>query len=121
MFLQAFLQEIGSGHLRHEEQILRDSLTQIGIPVSFYTTKDVQRRRLPLSRDCFLSGDVEVVHSALRQLQIAEPELSDYPASLQKYLGREIRKTTLKALEVQLLEGRIAGIFAKPASRKKAF
>jgi hypothetical protein len=120
-FSHAFLQEIGGGHMRHEEQLLRQAISSLDVPITTYTSKDVSRRRLPVSRESFFSGDVDAVHGILRQLNIQVPELSDYPAVLAKYLGRRVWQSTLDRIEQRLLDGEAAGIFVKPLGRKKAF
>ena len=121
MFTRAFLEEMGNGKLRHEEQLLRGEFERRGIPVSLYTAKRIQRRQLPLSCDTFIAGDMDAMHGAMRQLKIEIPVPNDYPRSLSPFMYRNVWTSTLGAVERQILESGSQPIFAKPADRCKGF
>ncbi|HEU4391381.1 MAG TPA: ATP-grasp domain-containing protein [Blastocatellia bacterium] len=121
MFKRAFLEELGNGKLRHEEQLLCGELERRGIPISLYTAKRVQRRQLPLSGETFIAGDMDAMHGAMRQLKIAIPAPNDYPRSLSAVMHRRAWTSTLGAVERRVLDGRGEPIFAKPADRRKSF
>jgi hypothetical protein len=121
MFSHAFLEDSGGGHLRREEQLLRLSLEKIGVPTTLYTAKSIRRGRLPLGPDSFVSGDVDSIIGAMRQLRVKVPQLSDYPEVLLPYLSRRVWRSSLSAVEQNLFEGKAKALFVKPAERKKAF
>lgn len=121
MFSHAFVENSGDGTLRKEEQILSSQLARCGVEVTRFAAKDIRRRRLPLTSDSFVSGDVDVVHGALRQLQVPLPQLSDYPEPLRPFLGRRVWHSSLKEVEQRFLDGDSGPLFVKPAERRKAF
>jgi len=121
MFNKAFLEETGNGILRHEEQLLLAEFKERNIPVTLFTAKRIQRRQLPLGIDTFVAGDMDAMHGAMRQLGIEVPAPNDYPASLEPFLHRSVWRSTLGALEAQVLEGSGNPVFAKPADRRKSF
>jgi hypothetical protein len=117
MFTVAFLQDLGSGRLRIEEQMLKSEFERRGIPVELYTIKRIQRRNLPLSSKTFIAGDMDAMHGAMSQLKIDIPVPNDYPACLTPFLHRRVWKSTLG--EVQ--RGLAGPVFVKPAERRKKF
>jgi hypothetical protein len=121
MFAVAFLQDLGSGRLRLEEKLLKAELERREIPVELYTLKRIQRRSLPLSAESFVSGDMDAMHGAMAQLEIAVPPPNDYPASLAPYLHRRIWKSTLGEVERRVFEYSGQPVFVKPAERRKSF
>ncbi|MHA3774768.1 ATP-grasp domain-containing protein [Verrucomicrobiota bacterium sgz303538] len=121
MFTRAFLEETGNGKLRHEERLLRSEFDRRGIPVTLYTSKRIQRRQLPLTSETFIAGDMDAMHGAMRQLKIEVPVPNDYPKSLESFLCRRVWRSTLGAVEKQVIEGNGQAIFVKPADRRKNF
>jgi hypothetical protein len=120
-FKHAFLQELGSGRLRHEEQLVADELTLRNIPFTLFTYKRIQRRQLPLDGETFLVGDMDCIQGALKQLDVPAPSPNDYPKSMSSFMRRRTWRSTLADLERDIAgEGR-APVFAKPASRQKRF
>jgi len=59
VFEVAFIQEKGSGRLMPESGLVRDHCVQIGLPIELYTPKRIHRRQLPLTRTCFVFGDMD--------------------------------------------------------------
>jgi hypothetical protein len=116
----AFIQEKGNGRLAHENALVHEHCVRIGLPVELFTPKRMLRRQLPLNHRSFVFGDVDITHSAMRQLKIAIPETSCYPDALAPYLRRRVWKDTLGAVRQRLDDG-AAPVFAKPASRLKVF
>ena len=121
MISKAFIQEQGNGRLREEEQRVVEELKRREVPFTFYTEKRIRRRQLPLDGESLVVGDMPCITGALKQLSIPEPEPSDYPASLSKFLHRRIWRSTLGELELGLRAGRYPATFAKPATRRKRF
>ncbi len=121
MFERAYLEELGGGRLRHEEQLIQSECQRLEIPVTLYTVKRIHRRQLPLTTDTFISGDMDAMHGAMRQLGIDIPEPLDYPDVLQPYLKRRVWKARLNEVEDALEQGNLDSIFIKPANRQKLF
>lgn len=121
MFAAAFLQDLGSGRLRSEEKLLKSEFERRGIPVELYTIKQIQRRRLPLSEDTFIAGDMDAMHGAMAQLEIPIPAPNDYPRSLAPFLHRRIWKSTLGEVARSVFEGFGPPVFVKPSARRKNF
>lgn len=121
MFTHAYLEELGRGKLRREEALLREECEKRGIPVTLFTAKQMNRRRLPLSRQVFVSGDMTAVRGALRQLGIEVPPPNDYPECLRPYFRRPIWSSTLGEVERSIYDGTGASVFMKPAERCKSF
>lgn len=121
MFTKAFLEQSGNGRLPYEESLLRLELERRGIPVTLYTSKKIQRRQLPLSKETFIAGDMVAMHGAMNQLNVEIPAPNDYPQSLLPFMHRKVWTTTLGGLERAIAgdEGRL--VFAKPAERRKCF
>jgi hypothetical protein len=123
-FTHAYLQRIGNGPLRREEQLLQSECARRGLPVTFYTLKQIRlkqirRRALPLSHTTFIAGDMDAMHGAMGQLRIEVPPPNDYPESLTEFLHRRVWQTTLAGAEHAVAEH--GPLFVKPAERRKSF
>jgi len=121
MFTVAFLQQSGNGRLRLEEQLVKSEFERRGIPISLYTMKNILRRNLPLSSNTFIAGDLDAMHGAMKQLKIQVPQPNDYPRSLEPFLHRRVWKSTLGAVEQDILSNTSDPVFVKPAQRQKNF
>jgi ATP-grasp domain, R2K clade family 2 len=121
MIIRAFIQQQDNRKLRHEEQLVVQELGQRGIPIFFYTVKQIRRQQLPLDRHSLVVGDLDCIKGALHQLDIPLPPLNEYPASLAEFLHRRIWRSTLGNLERSLRAGMMHSVFAKPANRCKRF
>lgn len=88
----------------------------IGVPTESFTWAQMEAGDLELTRDTIVVGGIPPVHMALDRLGIPKPDLSDYPHSLQPYLCRSVRLSTLR--EAHHSE---SPIFVKPAGGLKAF
>lgn len=119
MFPVAYLEKPGHGKPRHEESLVFQYCQQNGIEVVHYLAKQIQRRQLPLTRECFICGDMDVMHGAMKQLGIEVPVPNDFPDSLQPFYRRRVWRDSMAALESKLDGGR--EVFAKPAGRRKLF
>ncbi|MGK7929223.1 MAG: ATP-grasp domain-containing protein [Spirulina sp.] len=118
---KAFLQERGNGKLDAETASLYRELTARNYEITLFTPKRLQRRQLPLDRNSFVAGEIPIVLSALKQIDIPLRKLDDYPSSLHSFLHRRIWKSPLRKLEEKLQQGTNKPIFAKPANRSKRF
>lgn len=121
MFVRALLQSLGQVSLRREERLVADVMERRDVPWTSYLLKNLQRRRVTLSRDALLVGDWDCVRAALTQLGVAPPEPDDYPASLRAFLQRRVWRSTLAAVESSLRDGSLGAVFVKPAARHKRF
>jgi hypothetical protein len=122
MIVRAFIQKQDNRSLRKEEQLVFEELKRQGIPIFFYTLKQILRRQLPLDCQSLVVGDLDCIRGALQQLDIQLPQLNEYPASLESLLHRRIWRSTLGNLESSLLSGMMTqSVFAKPANRCKRF
>lgn len=122
MIDRAFIQQQDNRQLRNEEQLVVEELERREIPVSFYTAKQILRRKLQLDRQSLVVGDLDCIHGALKQLDIQLPQLNEYPASLESFLHRRVWRSTIGNLESSLLSGMMTqSVFAKPANRCKRF
>lgn len=119
MFDRAYLEQKKPGEFRHEEALIRQECERLGVEVIPCLLKQIQRRQLPLTRDCFISGSIDVMHGAMKQLGIEVPEPNDFPKSLEPFFHRKIWRSSVKALLSALEYGR--EVFAKPAGRQKYF
>jgi hypothetical protein len=119
MFRRAFLQQQGHDHLRVEERLVLEDCKRRGIETQFYLAKHIRRRQLSIDPECFICGDMDAMHGAMKLLGIEPPVTDDFPSSLEPYLHRKVWRSTIPQLEALLLSGR--EIFAKPAGRRKHF
>lgn len=113
------MQELGQGRLGDEARIVAEELARRGLPTTFFHAKEIARRRLPLDRGCFVVGDVDCVHGALRQLGVDAPTPDDYPESLRPWLRRRVWRATVRDVLRSVNEG--TAVFAKPAEALKRF
>lgn len=119
MFKCAYLQLHGPRQYRHEEALVLQECQRLGIEVVPYFAKLVQRRQLPIDRECFIYGDMDAMHGAMKQLGIEIPTPNDFPSSLEPFFRRRIWRSSVAALESALHDER--EIFEKPAGRRKHF
>jgi hypothetical protein len=122
MIERAFIQKQDNRQLGNEEQLVVEGLNRRGLPVFFYTVKQILRRQLPLDHQSLVVGDIDCIRGALQQLEIQLPRLNEYPASLESLLHRRVWRSTLGNLESSLLSGMMTqSVFVKPANRCKRF
>ncbi|MBU8894038.1 ATP-grasp domain-containing protein [Corallococcus sp. M34] len=121
MVRAAFVQEYGPGRMAPEMRAVLDVLRARDVPVEPFTAKRLERRRLPLSRDTLVAGDVPTVLCALKLLGLEPPPTRDYPSSLTALLCRRVWPSTVRQLKAQVLQGSAGPVFAKPGERRKRF
>ena len=119
MFRRAFLQQTGNNRLGAEEQLIHEACQRRGIETQLYFAKQIQRRQLPITRDCFICGDMDAMHGAMRMLGIEPPVVDDFPQALQPFFHRRVWRSSIPQLENRLEAGE--EVFAKPAGRRKHF
>jgi len=84
-------------------------------PVLYQWTRDIQPE---LARDTLVYGGVPHTIAALNLLGVPIPEVLDYPSSLEGYLGRTIKSSTIGALRQRASS---VPVFVKPKGGTKLF
>lgn len=120
MFAKAYIEELSNHRLRHEESLVVSECERRGIQVEFYTAKRIHRRRLNLTAETFICGDMDAMHGAMKQMEIDIPKVNDFPECLSAFLHRRVWRSTLSDLTRTLFESS-TDFFAKPAGRRKLF
>lgn len=100
--------------LNAEEQLVYDYSKSINLPIVFYTLKDINRRRLNISNDTLVVGDIACIYGALKQLDCNIPEINDYPDCLKHLFYRRISLKYCRDIN-------FFPVFIKPAKRLKKF
>ena len=105
--------------LGDEERLIAEYCLNRGIKTERYYTKNLMRGRLDISSETVVTGGMDEINSALKQLKI-EISSDDYPEELQPFLCRRIWKSSVAELESHFIGGG-EPVFAKPAGRAKIF
>lgn len=90
-----------------------------GVEVVPFTYAEMLGGTLDISKETVVSGGVQAVRAALRQLDLEEPENIDLPESLNRFWGREVCVSTMGA--VRQIERYDPPIHVKPLHGHKAF
>lgn len=122
MIEKAYIQTYGNGKMEPEHRGIQLILESRNIPVSLFTQKTLDRRRLDLSPKCLVAGETSVISKALKQLMVELPAPNTYPEALRYMLKRNIWESTLKAVLSDLDSNPFhAGVFVKPKDSAKKF
>lgn len=115
-----YLQLSDKGKFESEEQALADYFGE-GNYVAFYK-KHFLRDKIQITKDDFISGDIDVMSHAMKRLGI-EYSYNDYPDKLKPYLYRKIWEDELGNVKRKLFdEGCLKNpIFIKPKDKLKRF
>lgn len=115
-----YLQFNNRGKFDVEEQILAEYFGE-GNYKGFYK-KHFLRDKFQITKDDFISGDIDVMFHAMKRLGI-EYSYNDYPECLKPYLHRNVWEDTLGNVKKELFEeGYLKKpIFIKPKDRLKRF
>ncbi|MGH1519817.1 ATP-grasp domain-containing protein [Chryseobacterium sp. JK1] len=119
MISKAYIHEYGNQKLEREHEDVISILESRNIPFELFTDKKVSRNLLSLDNSTFIVGNHFVFSSIFKKYKIKVPS-NCYPKSLQKYLHRNVRETTVRELALNFSED-IPSIFVKPRSRTKLF
>lgn len=118
----AFIQQEHKGKLEIEEKLVSEELEIRGIPISYYSSKFIRRRSLPLSVSSLVVGDIACMYGAIKQLNIPIPQANSYPIELIDHLHRNVKQCSLSDVESSFLYGRRNhSVFIKPAKTQKKF
>lgn len=117
----AFIQKQGR-ELQLEEKIVANELEARGVPITYFTRKNIQRRNLGLNETTLVVGEVNCVYGAIKQLNKVVPIANCYPDILGPYLNRNVEKSTVDKLRRRFQEGfDVVPVFAKPFGKHKQF
>mgnify|MGYP001448197732 CR=1 FL=1 len=101
------------GRLGHEEKLIWQYCTVEGVKCKSFDPNLYASGKVNLDNPSLIVGSVETLTRYFENVGIEPPASNDYPASLKKYLHRNIHHTTLHNLQ-----GAMFPIFIKPASLK---
>lgn len=114
-----YLQMNSRSKFDKEEKSLAECFGE-GNYVPFYK-KNFLRGKIQLTKNDFISGDIDVMLAAMKQLGI-EYEYTDYPEELKEFLCRKVWISTMKELRNELYDkGSINPVFVKPCGKLKRF
>lgn len=115
-----YLQFNDRGKFETEEQALADYFGE-GNYTGFYK-KHFLRDKFSITKDDFISGDIDVMFHAMKRLGI-EYSYNDYPEKLKPYLHRKIWEDELGNIKREIFaEGYLKNpIFIKPKDKLKRF
>ena len=66
-----------------------------------FHAKEIRQRRIILFPGDFVAGGLQVTLPALKQLGVYDYRHDDYPASLSKYLYRNVWQSSLKRIRIR--------------------
>jgi len=117
-----YIQEYGNGKMEPEQEMLLNEFKSRGIPTKLFTKKLIDRRRLELSPETLVVGEVDVVLKALKYIGVDGANKESYPKSLKSFYHRDIWESDIKSVTNQLYNGDIvSSIFVKPKDETKKF
>lgn len=119
-FNTALLEAVRPGTLEEELLGLDDALAHRGLRVQQVLLKNLARNRVPVTRQTFVAGRLDVIAHALRRLQVELPAPRDYPPAAAPWLGRHVWPSTLGAARSRV-EERGETLFVKPRGTVKRF
>ena len=117
-----YLQFNDKGRFEPEEQALANYFESIKQPYKGFYKKHFLREKFQITKDDFISGDIDVMFHAMKMLGI-EYSYNDYPESLKPYLHRKVWEDELGNIKREIFaEGYLKNpIFIKPKDKLKRF
>ncbi len=117
-----YLQFNDRGKFEAEEQALANYFDSIKQPYKGFYKKHFLRDKFSITKDDFISGDIDVMFHAMKRLGI-EYSYDDYPEILKPYLHRKIWEDELGNIKIELFEESYLKnpIFIKPKDKLKRF
>lgn len=117
-----YLQFNDKGRFEPEEQALADYFDSIKQSYKGFYKKHFLREKFQITKDDFISGDIDVMFHAMKKLGI-EYSYNDYPESLKPYLHRKVWEDELGNIRREIFaEGYLKNpIFIKPKDKLKRF
>lgn len=117
-----YLQFNDKGRFESEEQALANYFDSIKQSYKGFYKKHFLREKFQITKDDFISGDIDVMFYAMKRLGI-EYSYNDYPESLKPYLHRKVWEDELGNIRREIFaEGYLKNpIFIKPKDKLKRF
>lgn len=117
-----YLQFNDKGRFEPEEQALANYFESIKQPYKGFYKKHFLREKFQITKDDFISGDIDVMFHAMKKLGI-EYYYNDYPEFLKPYLHRKVWEDELGNIRREIFaEGYLKNpIFIKPKDKLKRF
>lgn len=117
-----YLQFNDKGRFEPEEQALANYFDSIKQSYKGFYKKHFLREKFQITKDDFISGDIDVMFHAMKMLGI-EYSYNDYPESLKPYLHRKVWEDELGNIRREIFaEGYLKNpIFIKPKDKLKRF
>lgn len=117
-----YLQFNDKGRFEPEEQALANYFDSSKQPYKGFYKKHFLREKFQITKDDFISGDIDVMFHAMKKLGI-EYSYNDYPESLKPYLHRKVWEDELGNIRREIFtEGYLKNpIFIKPKDKLKRF
>lgn len=117
-----YLQFNDKGRFEPEEQALANYFDSIKQVYKGFYKKHFLREKFQITKDDFISGDIDVMFHAMKRLGI-EYSYNDYPESLKPYLHRKVWEDELGNIRREIFaEGYLKNpIFIKPKDKLKRF
>ena len=117
-----YLQFNDKGRFESEEQALANYFDSIKQSYKGFYKKHFLREKFQITKDDFISGDIDVMFHAMKMLGI-EYSYNDYPESLKPYLHRKVWEDELGNIRREIFaEGYLKNpIFIKPKDKLKRF
>lgn len=117
-----YLQFNDKGRFEPEEQALANYFESIKQSYKGFYKKHFLREKFQITKDDFISGDIDVMFHAMKRLGI-EYSYNDYPEYLKPYLHRKVWEDELGNIRREIfVEGYLKNpIFFKPKDKLKRF
>lgn len=117
-----YLQFNDKGRFEPEEQALANYFDSIKQSYKGFYKKHFLREKFQITKDAFISGDIDVMFHAMKRLGI-EYSYNDYPEYLKPYLHRKVWEDELGNIRREIFaEGYLKNpIFIKPKDKLKRF
>ncbi len=96
--------------------------TKMGAIAESFVFSSLLAGEVAVDRDTAVVGGIHAVRAALAQLGAPQPPNLDYPPALQPYLGRQIRRGTIREAHSLCVDDRFEPpVFIKPVTGHKEF
>lgn len=118
--MSAIVEQHSGGKLERDEAALVRALSARGQEWTKAPLSWLRRNKTDTRQATLVAGSIPFAEAALRQRGRELPEIDCYPAILNEFMLREVKKSTLDAV-VSHLESRGTPLFVKPSARTKRF
>jgi len=113
--MKAYIQQFKPGYAANVNfYAAYEGFLQMGFEIVFVNSP----ADIVTNDDYIVVGAIQFVQQSLQYLNISKPVFDDYPAELQKYLGRNIHTSTINTIDANPA---LWNVFIKPKGITKAF